>query len=110
MSDRYCYIPVTITVWKGDVCLFECDCEAKCEWSLPDGPDGPIDWDVTAFWFDAPGTVPGSRITAEIYRTEPLFDVLYADMDRDWIDEQLREALAADGIVNLYGEIDYGRN
>jgi len=101
---------VTITVWKGDVCLFECDCEAKCDWSLPDGPDGPIDWDVTAFWFDAPGTVPGSRITAEIYRTEPLFDVLYADMDRDWIDEQLREALAADGIVNLYGEIDYGRD
>ena len=110
MSDKYCYIPITISVWKGDVCLFEADCEAKCEWSLPDGPDGPIDWDVTAFWFDNAGTEPGKRKAVDIYRTDPLFSILYADMDRDWLDEQLREALAADGIVNLYGAIDYGRD
>lgn len=97
-----CYIPITITVWKGDVCLFECDCEAKCEYSLRDGPDGPVDWDVTAFWFDNAGTEPGKRKTVEVYRTEPLFGVLYADIDREWIDAQLREALAQDGIVNLY--------
>ena len=102
MSDRFCYIPITISVWKGDVCLFEADCEAKCEWSLPDGLSGPIDWDVTAFWFDNVGTAPGQRKTVEIYRTDPLFSILYADMDRDWIDTQLREALWTDGIVNLY--------
>ena len=103
----YCYIPVTITVWKGDVCLFDCDCEAKCEWSLPDGPSGPVDWDVTAFWFDNVGTEPGKRRTVEVYRTEPLFGVLYADMDREWIDTQLREALAQDGIVDLYPAPDH---
>ena len=69
MSDKYCYVPLTITVWKGDVCLFECDCEAKCEWSLPDGPSGPIDWDVTAYWFDNAGTVPGQRKTQRLART-----------------------------------------
>ena len=110
MSNRYVYIPITINVWKGDVCLFTVDCEAKCEWSLPDGPFGPIDWDVTAFWFDNAGTEPGKRKAVDIYRTDPLFSILYADMDRDWLDEQLREALAADGIVNLYGAIDYGRD
>ena len=97
----YCYIPVTITVWKGDVCLFEADCEAKCEYSLPDGPSGPVDWDVTAFYFDDVTTLD-RRVYCEIERAEPLFGVLYADMDRDWIDDQLREALAQDGIVDLY--------
>ena len=97
----YCYIPVTITVWKNGACLFEADCEAKCEYSLPDGPSGPVDWDVTAFHF-AHKRADGSHVYAEIYRTEPLFGVLYADMDREWIDEQLREALAQDGIVDLY--------
>lgn len=110
MGDRYTYLPITITVWKDDVCLFETDCEVKCEWSLPDGPSGPIDWDVTAFWFQNVGTEPGKRKTVEVYRADPLFAVLYADMDRDWIDTQLREALWTDGIVNLYGAIDYGRD
>ena len=105
----YCYIPATITVWKGDVCLFECDCEAKCEWSLPDGPSGPVDWDVTAFHF-ADKRADGTRVYCEIERAAPLFGVLYADMDREWIDTQLREALAQDGIVDLYGDIDYGRD
>jgi hypothetical protein len=101
----YCYIPVTITIWKGDVCLFEADCEAKCEYSLPDGPGGPVDWDVTAFHF-ADKRADGSHVYAEIHRTEPLFGVLYADIDREWIDTQLREALAQDGICNLYMDPD----
>ena len=107
MSDRYVYIPITITVWKGDVCLFQCDCEAKCKWNLPDGPSGPIDWDVTAFWFDNVGTEPHKRRIVEIYKPEPLFGVLYADMDREWIGDQLREALARDGLVNLYQAPDH---
>ena len=97
----YGYIPTTITVWKGDVCLFEADCEAKCEYSLPDGPSGLIDWDVTAFHF-ADKRADGTRVYCEIGRTEPLFGALYAAMNRDWIDTQLREALAQDGIVDLY--------
>lgn len=106
MSYKYCYIPITISVWKSDVCLFEVDCEAKCEWDLPDGPSGPIDWDVIAFWFDNAGTEPGKRKAVEVYRAEPLFGVLYADMDREWLAEQLRAALAADGIVDLYAALD----
>ena len=101
----YCYIPITITVWKNDVCLFDADCEAKCEWSLPDGPSGPVDWDVTAFHF-ADKRADGTRVYCEIGRTEPLFGVLYADTDREWIDNQLREALAQDGICNLYMDQD----
>ena len=97
----YCYIPTTITVWKNDVCLFEADCEAKCEYSLPDGPSGPVDWVVTAFHF-ADKRADGTRVYCEIERTEPLFGVLYADIDREWIGDQLREALAQDGIVDLY--------
>ena len=97
----YCYIPITITVWKNDVCLFAADCEAKCEYSLPDGPSGPVDWDVTAFHF-ADTHADGTRVYCEIERAEPLFGVLYADMDREWIGDQLREALAQDGIVDLY--------
>lgn len=97
----YCYIPVTITVWKGAVCLFEADCEAKCEYSLPDGPSGPVDWDVTEFHFDYVTTL-NRRAYCKIERAEPLFGVLYGNMDRERIDEQLREALAQDGIVDLY--------
>ena len=105
MTHKYCYIPITITVWKNDVCLFEADCEAKCEYSLPDGPSGPVDWDVTAFYF-ADKRADGSHVYAEIYRTEPLFGALYADIDREWIGDQLREALAQDGICNLYMDQD----
>lgn len=98
-----CYIPITITVWKSDVCLFQCECEARVEYDLPDGRSaGIIDWDVTAFWFDACGLEPGRRITTEIYRAEPLFKILYEHMDREYIDERLREALADSGIIDLY--------
>jgi hypothetical protein len=90
----YCYVPVTVTVWKNDVCLFDADCEARCEYSLPDGPSGPVDWDVTAFHF-ADKRADGTRVYCEIERTEPLFGVLYADMDREWIGDQLREAPCA---------------
>lgn len=93
----YCYISTTISIVKNGVTLAEIDCEAKCEYSLPDGPSGLIDWDVTAFYFAA-----SAHAHTEIERTEPLFGALYAAMNREWIDEQLREALAQDGIVDLY--------
>jgi hypothetical protein len=56
---------------------------------------------VTAFYF-ADKRADGTRVYCEIERAEPLFGVLYADIDREWIDTQLREALAQDGIVDLY--------
>ena len=97
----YCYISTTISLVKNGVTLAEIDCEAKCEYSLPDGPSGPVDWDVTAFHF-AGKRADGTRVYCEIERAEPLFGVLYADIDREWIGDQLREALAHDGLVDLY--------
>lgn len=97
----YCYISTTISIVKNGVTLAEIDCEAKCEYSLPDGPSGPVDWDVTAFHFAS-----SAQAYTEIERAEPLFGALYAAMDRDWIDNQLREALAQDGICNLYMDQD----
>ena len=96
------YLPYTAQVWKDGVCLFETDCELRIEYSLPDGRSGPIDWDVTEFHFDGVGTEPGKRIYTKIGRTEPLFQVLYKDLDTDTIDATLRETLADHGEVDLY--------
>lgn len=92
------YIPTTITVWKEDVCLFETDCECRITYDLPDGRRGIVDWDVTEFHFTDKGKY------TKITRTEPLFGVLYKDLDRDWIDEQLRDTLADDGVIDRYAE------
>ena len=94
------YIPTTITVWKDDVCLFETDCECRIEYDLPDGRRGPVDWDVTEFHFT--DEKDGKPVYTKITRTEPLFQVLYKDLDRDWLDEQVFEALANDGIIDRY--------
>lgn len=102
MPHKYCYIPTTIDVVKDGVTLFTVECDARCDYDLPDGPDGPVDWDVTEFHFDNAGLVPGKRIYTVVSRVLPLFHILYNCIDRDWIDGQLREALAQDGIVNLY--------
>ena len=102
-TSPYVYVPITIPVFKDGVCLFETGCEARVEYELPDGPDGPIDWDVTAFHF-ADKNVHGRSVYTQLTRVEPLFHVLYNAMDREWIDTQTREALAADGLVNLYAD------
>jgi hypothetical protein len=75
----------------------------KVTYDLPDGPRGPIDWDVTEFHFDAPGTEMGKRIYTKIAPHEPLFHVLKKDLDTEWIDERLRDMLADSGIVDRYG-------
>jgi hypothetical protein len=99
MTDGYCYIPTTIVVTQDGVTLFEADCDARCVYYLPDGPDGLLDWDVTEFHFDS---VPGKRVYPVVSRVRPLFHVLYECIDRDWIETRLRESLAQDGIINLY--------
>ena len=98
----YVYIPVTISVCKDGVCLFGTDCEAKCDYSLPDGRTGTVDWNVSEFHFDACGTEPGKRIYTKISRHEPLFHVLYNAMSADWIDARLHELLADSDIIELY--------
>ena len=105
---NYVYIPYTVQAWKDDVCLFETDCELKVSYALPDGRSGPIDWDVTGFFFDNVGTEPGKRIYTEINAHEPLFHVLKKDLDTDFIDERLRETLADHGEVDLYPAPSYG--
>lgn len=95
------YIPYIVQAWKDDVCLFEADCELKIDWNLPDGRRGPVDWDVTGFYF-SDKRADGKLVYTEIGRTEPLFGVLYKDLDTEWIDERLREVLADHGAVDLY--------
>jgi hypothetical protein len=94
------YIETTISVWKDDVCLFETDCECRIEYYLPDGQSGIIDWDVTEFHFT--GKKDGKPIYTKIGRHMPLFHVLYADLDREWLQERLTDMLADDGIVDRY--------
>jgi len=96
----YLYVPVTIGIRRGDVHLVDVDCEARVEYELPDGPSGVLDWDVTAFHFAGAST--GRAVYAEIGRTDSLFKDLYDHCDREWIHDQAREALARDGICNLY--------
>ena len=93
------YVPVTITVCKDDVCLFETDCEARIDYEIVDGLP---DWDVTEFHFDAVGTEPGKRIYTKITRTEPLFKILYQDLDREWLHEQVIEAVINNGEISRY--------
>lgn len=96
------YLPYTVQTWKDGVCLFETDCELQISYELPEGRRGLIDWDVIAFHFDACGTEPGKRIYTKINRHEPLFHVLYKDLDNEWIGERVRETLADNGEVDLY--------
>ena len=99
------YVDYTVQAWKDDVCLFETDCELGIDYDLPDGRRGPVDWDVVEFHFT--DTKDGKPVYTKINRHEPLFHVLYKDLDRDYLDERIREALAESGIVNLYGTLSY---
>ena len=95
------YVNYTVQCWKDDVCLFETDCELGIDYDLPDGPEGHVDWDVVEFYFS--DTKDGKPVYTKINRHEPLFHVLYKDLDRDYLDERIRETLADSGIVDLYG-------
>jgi hypothetical protein len=82
------YVETTISVYKDGVCLFETDCECRIEYELPDGREGPADWDVTEFHFSDSGKY------TKINRHEPLFHVLYNNMNRDHIETLVYDALA----------------
>ena len=86
------YIPVTITVRRGKLALFDADCEVRVDYDTPDGQDLP-DWDVTAFLFDGPGELPGQRLAVPVYRHDPLFTVLYENLPHDHITRQLQDLL-----------------
>ena len=87
------YIPATISVYKDNVCLFETDCECGVDYDLD---DGAADWDVNEFWFD--DTKDGKKVYTKINRHEPLFHVLYGNLNREWLEQRLYDALATDGI------------
>ena len=93
------YIPVTATVYKDGVCLFETDCEARIDYEIVDGLP---DWDVTEFHFDAVGTEPGKRIYTKVARHMPLFHILYDAIDREWLHEQVIEALINNEEISRY--------
>lgn len=95
------YIPYTVQAYKDDVFLFETDCELRIEWDLPDGRSGPVDWDVTGFYF-SDKRADGKLVYTEVNRTEPLFKVMYADLDREWIDDKLTDVLADNEEINRY--------
>ena len=107
MQDDELYVPTTVSVYKDGICLFEADCEALVRY-IDDA--GELDLEVLSFHFDAVGTLPKQRIFTAIHRHEPLFHVMYKDLDHEWLDERIRETLAANGIVDLYGDLDYGRD
>lgn len=91
------YIPVTATVYKDGVCLFETDCEARIEYEIVDGLP---DWDISEFHFT--GTKDGKPIYTKVARHMPLFHILYDAMNREWLHEQVMEALIDNGEVRRY--------
>lgn len=95
------YVPYTVQPHKDGVMLFERDVELLIEYYLPDGPRGLVDWDVLEFHFDSKDA-SGKTIYTKIGRHEPLYHVIYKDLDREWLDERVRELLANDGVVDLY--------
>lgn len=100
MTPKF-YVDYTVSAHKDDVCLFETDCELGIGYDLPDGRSGPIDWDVVEFYFS--DTKDGKKVYTKIRRHEPLFHVLRKDLDKEYLSERIREALAESGIVDLYG-------
>ena len=93
------YIETTISVWKDDVCLFETDCEARIDYEIVDGLP---EWDISEFHFDAVGTEPGKRIYTKVARHMPLFHILYDAIDREWLHEQVIEALINNEEISRY--------
>ena len=91
------YIPVTATVWKDGVCLFETDCEARIEYEIADGLP---DWDISEFHFT--DKKDGKPIYTKITRTEPLFLVLYDALNLKRLNERVIEALIDNGEVRRY--------
>ena len=91
------YIPVTATVYKDDVCLFETDCEARIEYEIIDGLP---DWDISEFHFT--GTKDGKPIYTKVARHMPLFHILYDAMNREWLHEQVMEALINNEEISRY--------
>jgi hypothetical protein len=91
------YIPVTATVYKDDVCLFETDCEARIEYTLDDGLP---DWDISEFHFT--DVKNGKPIYTKVARHMPLFHILYDAVDREWLHEQVIEALINNEEIRRY--------
>ena len=91
------YLPVTATVYKDGVCLFETDCEARIEYTI-DGAD--VDWDISEFHFT--DTKDGKPIYTKVARHMPLFRILYDAIDREWLHEQVIEALINNEEISRY--------
>lgn len=102
---NHVYTPYTVQAWKDGVCLFETDCELRIDYCLPDGRRGPIDWDVMEFHFEGIARHLKTKAYTKITRAEPLFGVLYQGLDRESIEETLRDMLADSGTIERYGEL-----
>jgi hypothetical protein len=87
------YVATTITVYKDGVCLFEADCEARIEYEIVD--DLP-DWDISEFHFSDSGKY------TKVARHMPLFHILYDAVNREWLHEQVMEAVIDNGEVRRY--------
>jgi len=90
MNDRQLYVETTITATKDGVTLFETDCEVLVEFFMD---AGEIDWRPLEFHFTGRGTEPGKRIYTKINRTEPLWEVLAANLSDDVIMTAIRDHL-----------------
>lgn len=95
------YIPVTATIYEDGVCLFETDCEARIEYEIVDGLP---DWDISEFHFN--DTKDGKPVYTKIARHMPLFHILYDAVNREWLHEQVMDAVIDNGEINRYARED----
>jgi hypothetical protein len=87
------YVATTITVYKDGVCLFETDCEARIEYEIVDNLP---DWDISEFHFSDSGKY------TKVARHMPLFHILYDAVNREWLHEQVMEAVINNGEIRRY--------
>lgn len=90
------YIDTDITVRKDGVALFQVECECRVTYELPDGRRGPVEWEVIEFYFSDPTQKAYTKITP----TEPLFAILYKDLDLDFVHARLIDILVDNEVID----------
>ena len=84
------HMPITITVRRHDVDLFDVDCVAGIEYDKPDGQDVP-NWEIVHLFFE---TTQGGPSWATSTRVDPaLFAMLCEHLPYEYIATKLSEML-----------------
>lgn len=89
-------IACTVTAEENGVLLFESDCFVELAYEVE---DGEIDWEITRFRFQCR--------ERSAFATPEVHAALLRHVDKDYLEEQLREALIASNVISRYAEDEH---